>query len=323
MTTGKNQLERIYEIDRVIRSGTFPDKKHFSEKFEVSSKSIERDFEFMRERLCAPLKYHSLKRGYYYSDMSYFLPGNMMNESELFALLMSQQIVGAMGNSPIKTSLAESCRNLTRYIPTDLNTDFSLSLSRFTIISEPSVIIGNNTWQLVLQSLQKNRKLLFDYKKSADKNDYIQKVIYPFHIVSWRGSWYIIGQNPQSARIETYAISRMKNLKVGQSFSYPVDFDVNKYIESEFGLYVDSTLFQVAVRFKNWCAPYIRERVWHRTQSIEELEDGGLILRFNSNQMETTRQWVIRWGNGALVLEPPELVDAMKKMIKDMGKQYE
>ncbi|MCK5679937.1 WYL domain-containing protein, partial [bacterium] len=310
-------------IDRAIRSGKNPDKKYFVEKFEVSSKSIERDFEFMRERLGAPLKYHSVKRGYYYSEMSYFLPGNMMNESELFALLMSQQIVGGMGNSPIKNSLAESCRNLSKYIPTDLKTDFNLSLSRFSIISEPSVTIGDDTWQLVLRSLRKNRQLLFDYKKSAGKNDYIQKVIFPYHIVSWRGSWYIIGQNPQKERIETYAICRMKNLKVGQSFPFPADFDVNKYVDSELGLYVDSAMHQIAVRFKNWCAPYIRERVWHRTQSIEELEDGGLILRFDSDQMETTRQWVVRWGNGALVLEPPELVYAMQKMIKDMAEQYD
>jgi predicted DNA-binding transcriptional regulator YafY len=323
MFKGKNQLERILEIDNKIRKGGFPDKKSFADCFEVSNKSIERDFEYMRDRLNAPLAYDKCKRGYYYTDNSYFLPGDMMSDSEIFTLLMSQQIVGSLGDSPIKDKLEATCKGLSKYLPDELKNEFDLSLSHFTIISEPTVIIDGDQWKLILRSVRENRRLIFDYKKSAGQDEYSSRELSPYHIVSWQGSWYVIGLNLYTEKIETFAISRMKKLKVGQSFPFPKEFDVNEFVDFELGLYIDSDMYQIAVRFKNWCAPYIHERKWHRTQSIEELDDGCIVLRFNTNQLETTRQWVLRWGNGAVVIEPPELVEKMRRSVREMAEDYE
>jgi hypothetical protein len=40
--------------------------------------------------------------------------------------------------------------------------------------------------------------------------------------------------------------------------------------------------FEVAIQFDAYQARYIRERQWHPTQSMEEVPDGGVILRFQS-----------------------------------------
>jgi len=69
----KNHLERILYIDTAIRNKVYPAKKRFVEHFEVSAKTIERDFEYLRDRLGAPLEYSNERRGYYYTDENYFL----------------------------------------------------------------------------------------------------------------------------------------------------------------------------------------------------------------------------------------------------------
>ena len=89
----KNHLERILFIDSRIRQEGFPSKSVFVEKFEVSAKTIERDLQYMRNRLGAPLEFDRTRRGYYYSSENYFLPSVVMSEGELFALMMSMETI--------------------------------------------------------------------------------------------------------------------------------------------------------------------------------------------------------------------------------------
>jgi predicted DNA-binding transcriptional regulator YafY len=90
---GKNQLERILEIDRILHDRGSCSKEELSARFEISEKSVERDFSYMRDRLAAPLSYDRFKNLYVYSDSSYFLPaismseGEVMEPTELFSII--------------------------------------------------------------------------------------------------------------------------------------------------------------------------------------------------------------------------------------------
>ena len=66
----------------------------------------------MRDRLGAPLEFDRIKRGYYYSSKSYFLPSTVMSEGELFALIMSMETVKTIGDPLLTKKLQESIKNL-------------------------------------------------------------------------------------------------------------------------------------------------------------------------------------------------------------------
>jgi len=53
----RQQLERIFEIDRQIRAGAYPNAERLAEKLEVSRRVIFKDREFMVNRLGAPIEY--------------------------------------------------------------------------------------------------------------------------------------------------------------------------------------------------------------------------------------------------------------------------
>jgi hypothetical protein len=55
---------------------------------------------------------------------------------------------------------------------------------------------------------------------------------------------------------------------------------------------------EVAVRFNAQQAPYIRERTWHPSQSIEEDEGGGLVLRFRAGGLYEIKAWILGHGAG-------------------------
>jgi len=65
---------------------------------------------------------------------------------------------------------------------------------------------------------------------------------------------------------------------------------------------------RVAIKFDEYQARWIRERNWRpENHTIEELADGGLILRFETGGLEGVKLWVMQYGRHAEVLEPPEL----------------
>jgi hypothetical protein len=68
-------LHRIQWIDAQIRAGTYPNARRLAEQFEISHRQAQRDFEYLRDSLGAPLVYAAQQRGYHYAGETYVLPG--------------------------------------------------------------------------------------------------------------------------------------------------------------------------------------------------------------------------------------------------------
>ena len=50
-----------------------------------------------------------------------------------------------------------------------------------------------------------------------------------------------------------------------------------------------------------------RERIWHPSQKIQELADGGLELTLQLSSLLEIEPWVLSWAEHAKVLGPVEL----------------
>ena len=60
-------LERMMQIHRVVRDGEFPNATRLARELEVSTKSVHRDVEFMRDRLELPIVVEWVRNGYRYT----------------------------------------------------------------------------------------------------------------------------------------------------------------------------------------------------------------------------------------------------------------
>jgi predicted DNA-binding transcriptional regulator YafY len=81
-------------------------------------------------------------------------------------------------------------------------------------------------------------------------------------------------------------------------------------------------VMQVALRFDAQQARYMRERRWHETQQVEELPEGGLILRFQTGGLDEVKRWVMQYGGHVEVLEPESLRKAVLREMVEMIKMY-
>jgi predicted DNA-binding transcriptional regulator YafY len=98
--------ERFYWFHCQILAKQFPNAKRLTEHFEISHKQAQRDIEFMRERLKAPLVYISDRRGYIYDEKSsYEFPPVWLDEEELLAFFLALRLASTLPDRSLKNSL--------------------------------------------------------------------------------------------------------------------------------------------------------------------------------------------------------------------------
>ena len=318
----KNHLERILFIDSLIRQENFPSKSVFVKKFEVSAKTIERDLQYMRDRLEAPLEFDRVKRGYYYSSKNYFLPSIVMTEGELFALIMSIETVKNIGNPLLTKKLQESYKKLAHYLPENIKIDLDSLTSHSIIVSPPGLRIDENIWKTITDGIKLKQKIKIEYK-SPGKEFFTKKELLPYYLLFSKGGWYLLAKNEARKRIETYALFRMKYAKLLKSkFLLPNDFDPKKYIDPEMGIFSKTEEYEIEIEFDKWTAPYIKERIWHSGQTINRRKNGSILLRFKTYQLDSVKFQLLPWGAGSKVINPPELREMMIEVIEDMRERY-
>ncbi|MBA3386985.1 MAG: HTH domain-containing protein, partial [Chthoniobacterales bacterium] len=61
-------LERMMRIHARLKAEDYPNCRKIGEDLEVSSKTIQRDIDFMRDRLGLPIEYDALRFGFYYTE---------------------------------------------------------------------------------------------------------------------------------------------------------------------------------------------------------------------------------------------------------------
>ena len=59
--------DRIQWFHKKISANCYPNASHLSERFEISHRQAQRDVEFLRRELGAPLGYCPTRKGYYYT----------------------------------------------------------------------------------------------------------------------------------------------------------------------------------------------------------------------------------------------------------------
>jgi predicted DNA-binding transcriptional regulator YafY len=102
----KPQFRRLMFIDRKIREQTYPNCVSLAAEWEVSEKTIQRDIEYLRDELDAPIAYDSLKHGYHYTEENYSLPAITVSESDLFAVFVAETVLSQYRNTPLFQKLS-------------------------------------------------------------------------------------------------------------------------------------------------------------------------------------------------------------------------
>jgi predicted DNA-binding transcriptional regulator YafY len=133
----------------------------------------------------------------------------------------------------------------------------------------------------------------------------------PLHFFEREGGLYFFVRTSDYGDIRILAVERIKTLaETENTFIYPEDFDPDERLRSSFNVTMDDPVY-VRIRFSADQARYIRERRWADEQTLEDEENGAVILSLHTSGWWDVKRWVLSFGCSAEVLEPEELKSEM------------
>ncbi|MCX6162893.1 MAG: WYL domain-containing protein [Ignavibacteriae bacterium] len=322
MLKNKSQIARLIFLDDVISRGHYPSKKELAKEYQVSQKTIQRDIDYMRDFLKAPVDFNRKRGGYYYTNPKFKLSPLTLNENDFFAIAVTDRIMEQYSTTPY----AEY---------------FTSFYNKLSLLFDDKITIKSNELKDVLSfefgSVREiNKKIFSEIGKAILKQLTLETVyvtghsgkestrnIDPYHLLNKNGDWYLIGFCHKSKFVKIFAVSRFNSVKATKAdFTVQEAFSVKEYFKDSFSIYESKNVYDIILRFSKEVAFYIKEKQWHSSQKIKELNNGELEVRMRLNHFDEVTYWALSFGKECTVIEPKELREIVLRELKGAIGKY-
>jgi predicted DNA-binding transcriptional regulator YafY len=317
-------LERMSRLHDLIQSETYPNCTLMAEKLEVSRKTIQRDLDFMRDRLGLPIAYDGRRFGYYYTKPVDSVPEMDVSEGELVALLIAQKALQQHRGTVYEGPLRSACSKIASALDERVSVDITDLASRISFKEQGFNEVSIELFDTVGKAVRLSKVLEFMYRKLGAVAEERRR-IQPYHLGCINNQWYVFGLDLDRQKVRTFALTRLREPRVLRTgFERPQDFSLESFLADSMGVFRGGAeLEKVRIRFEGWVAQIVRERVWHSSEKKTEIAGGGLELELLLSSLEEVERWVLGFGANARVLQPPALVERIRRAATGMAALYE
>jgi predicted DNA-binding transcriptional regulator YafY len=167
---------------------------------------------------------------------------------------------------------------------------------------------------LLIEAVLRKRRCVVEYRTPSR----LESKTYdfdPYRLLFVGGGLYVVGRVPKHAGTVTLAIDRLLSVMLSKTeFEVEPTFDPQKCRQDAFGVSWQDPV-DIVLRFRTDQAPYVRERVWHPSQRLIDLPDGGVQLSFRAGGPFEIRRWILGWGDTVEVVSPKELRDELGQIL--------
>ncbi len=315
-------LERMLRIHQAIHAGGHPNATKLARDLEVSPKSIQRDLEFMRDRLDLPVEFDPRKNGYHYTGEVGSFPTLQITEGELVALLVAEKALQQYRGTSFERPLVSAFRKMTASLPDTISVNLADWDQTIAFKTSAEQIINLEVFDSLAKAAARRESIELAYRKPGRKETE-SRLVDPYQLANVNGEWYLFAFCHLRGDIRTFVPARIQSVgKTGRKFIRPKKFSLEKRLRDSFGVHSAQGDFQVEILFQEEIADYIREKRWHTSQELTELPDGGVRLRLRLSSLQEVERWVLGWGGKATVLAPEELKQSVRKAADTLARTH-
>ncbi|MGF1535576.1 MAG: helix-turn-helix transcriptional regulator [Elainellaceae cyanobacterium] len=317
------RLERLLQLDTLLRRSQRQTAQTLADVLEVSERTVRDDIAFLRDRFHAPID-NTKRQGYFYTDPDWRLPSIPLTKGELFALTIGARMLESYAGSAYAADLRSAIARLAERLPEETWVDLQqVADEQIVFRAGAQINLDAEVWHQLEEACQNCTQVWMRYY-TAGRNTVSERVLDPYLLHIYRGTNpYVIGYCHKREAIRWFRVDRIQALKPLEIvFERVPDFDARVHLANIFQHEVGDKPVTVKIWFDPPTAPYVRERVWHSTQVLHEHEDGAVTLEMTVTGLNDLKRWVLGYGKGAIVREPPELVGMMEEEIRGMHLYY-
>ncbi len=315
--------ERYHWFHGQIKAKRYPNARKLSETFEISDKQAQRDIEFVRDRLGAPLLYNPKKRGYEFEEDGYELPPIWFKEDELLALCLALRLASTLPDRILKTSLYELLEKFLTFRFLESPPSLAEINEKISVKNVEYYKVDGAIFHKAMDALFQKRPINISYY-SPHKHEATQRDVLPLHLFCYMGNWHLIAFCTLRSELRDFALSRVRKIEpLPRRIRLPDNLPpIKTYIRKNFGLMIGKESIEVCLRFTPDIAEIISEQIWFTSQEVMRNEDGSICLKFPVADFREVRGEILKYGAGVEVLSPPELRSEIKAELEKMINVY-
>jgi len=286
----------------------------------VSVRTIQRDLMALQSELKVPLA----QNGNYYSILeSYVLPPVSLSLYEAMSAFLVLRLALRQTdkeNPHIKSTLTK----IAALLPPPLAKDIQATIASVKkSVEDPD---RTRIFEHVALAWTARRQMKISYQSL--RSDEIKEWLLEPYFVEMTGigySSYVIGHAVREGKqgIITFKLDRIRQAEVlDTSFEIPMDFDISRLLSSSWGV-IWGKETRVKLKFSSTVSRRVKESIWHPSQHLEDLPDGGVLMTLYVGSILEITPWVRGWGADVEVLEPKSLREALRQQAILFTKIYQ
>ncbi|HTP64861.1 MAG TPA: transcriptional regulator [Geobacteraceae bacterium] len=319
-----SQAGRVHDLIRLIeaRHGLAVDE--MAEETGADRRTIYRDLAAIQEA-GYPLVSEWLNGKKVYRFLTRFrdVPPINFTLQELMTLYFLRAPCGFLDGTPFRTELDSIFHKVNSVLPPR----YAAHMERIASVSIP-LLQGKRDYGKVAEPIKLLREaLIYQYRvrleyRAGGKEGTSSYLVDPYSLIFHKGGLYLLGFAHNRQALRTFAAERIAGVELEKErFEIPAEFRPDEQFGSAFGI-VHEAAMQVRVKFSATIAHSVRDRLWHPSQGIEELPDGGIVLSFAAGGKMEIISWLLSYGEHAEVLAPAELREEVARQVSEMAGRY-
>jgi predicted DNA-binding transcriptional regulator YafY len=286
----------------------------------MTTRTVYRDIRALEDELDVPV--FQAGRGRYGIDRKFFLPPLRLSVPEAIVFFLASRLI-ARWSDQYDAAVVSAFTKLADALPQQIARHVAATM--LAVGEHDADEPFSRTFSAVARGWAEGRVVEIDYDPGSAPPKRTRVHPYFLEPDAALRSVYLIGLDEPAGAMRTYKVERIRSATLTQDrYELPEDFDPDRWLANSWGIWSsDGTpTVRVRLRFEPSVAHRVREAIWHRSQELSELPGGGVELAVTVAGTVEIRPWVLSWGDGVEVLEPPELRDAVAASVRAAAARY-
>ncbi|MFN3158486.1 MAG: helix-turn-helix transcriptional regulator [Rubinisphaera brasiliensis] len=320
-----DRVRRLLNLISILQSGQFINTRELAEQCGVSRRTIFRDIEQLRDSGLR-IAFDEKRQGYQFQDSRFLLPADLTTEEVLALITLCQDLADEQSGISHLGPARLAAFKLASVLPQDVrrHVSDSIELHRLQLGAQADLRGTEEFYQRLFQAMLRRKPVQILYGSYSEERT-VETRLDPYRFYFRHRTWYVIGRSQVHDEVRTFHLKRFRGVEILEDKQYeiPRRFSIEAYFGNAWSMIREKDQpFHVVIRFRKRVAGNVAEVRWHKTQRIEELENGEIDFHVDVDGLSEIVWWVLGYGDQAKVIEPPELQAKVLSHAEEMVRQY-
>lgn len=317
------EFERLIQYRQLLSHRRAVSKADLLHQLEISAATLKRDLAMLRDRCNMPIVFDRDLGGYRLENDNSRneLPGLWFSQTEIFALLTIQHMIGQLEPGILGPKLKPLQHRLSEILAAQ-GAQAQVLTQRVKLIHAGKRTIGLQSFQIVVHAVLSRQQLSIEHF-NRQTGQTLQRTISPQQLVYYRDNWYVDAWCHMRQALRNFSIDAIQKCQLLSIPALEVSpEDIEAEVTKGYGIFSGKDVTWAELRFSPERARWVEREQWHPDQQTHHESDGSYILRVPFSDERELLGDILRHGPEVEVLGPQSLRQSVQNLIAQAMKIY-